>query len=473
MLFPTLTFYLFFVVVFVLAWTVLGKHNEWRKIFLLLASWVFYGAWDWRFVSLLIASGFFNYLASEAIWHLHGRQRARRAVLIAGVGFNLALLGFFKYFGFFAEQLAAWLEAMGWQRDIPLFEIILPVGISFFTFQGMSYLIDSYRGKTERAELLDLVLLMSFFPHLVAGPIVRASHLIPQFRTMPVLTRSMASASLLLIVWGVFKKVIIASELASGLVDPVFSDPGNHGRAALLFAAYGYAVQIYCDFSAYSDMAIGLAGLLGYRFPRNFNQPYRAASLQDFWRRWHISLSSWLRDYLYISLGGSHYGLARLCLALFLTMLLGGLWHGASWNFVIWGMLHGSVLAAERIWGVLRADYFPQAARVPKALAIVLTFHLVCLAWIFFRLEHYDDAVGYLRGILNGSGSESTLTVWMLLLMAIGMGIHFAPPGIFQKLAERLRMMTAWQAAVLTGIVLLVIEAMRPDGMAAFIYYQF
>ena len=472
MLFPTTTFYLFFTFIFLAVW-LLFRSNEWRKIFLLLASWVFYGAWDWRFVSLLIASGILNYLASEAIYKFNHGQNYRKLFLIVGIVANLLILCFFKYFGFFSEQLASVLNSVGWARDMPLIEVILPIGISFFTFQGMSYLIDVYRGNTKKASLLDLMLLMSFFPHLVAGPIVRASHLIPQFSQTPKVTRGEASAAIVLILWGLFKKVVIASELASGLVDPVFADPSSQSRVALLFGAYAYSVQIYCDFSAYSDMAVGLAGLLGYRFPRNFNQPYRASSLQDFWRRWHISLSSWLRDYLYISLGGSRHGLHRLCIALFLTMFLGGLWHGASWNFIIWGVLHGSILAMERIWSEVRKNSFPSMKQVPPWIGIVLTFHFVTFAWIFFRLENFSDTISYLKGFIYPAEQVTSISIWIFVLIIIGMFFHFTPDNLMQRIASRLSNLKAWQVALVASIWLLVIEALRPEGVAAFIYYQF
>ena len=305
MLFPTLTFGLFFLATYVLVWTIGTYSNEWRKILLLVASWIFYGAWDWRFVALLIASAFINWglgrliadsVAAEVDNDEDVANRRAKTLVAIGVAANLAILGFFKYFDFFLGEIAPLLTSLGFARDLPLLQVILPVGVSFFTFQGMSYTIDVYRGRTRPASLLDITLLMSFFPHLVAGPIVRAAHLVPQFQKIPRLNRGMVAMALLLIIWGLFKKAVVASELAVNFVDPVFFDPSAHGSADLMFAAYGYAVQIYCDFSAYSDMAIGLAALLGYRFPRNFNQPYRAASLQDFWRRWHISLSSWLRD---------------------------------------------------------------------------------------------------------------------------------------------------------------------------------
>jgi len=469
MLFPTLTFGLFFLVVYAAAWS-LKASNEWRKIILLIASWYFYGAWDTRFVALLMASGVLNWGAARLIVAAGDKDRLRKLALAVGLIINLTILGFFKYYGFFMEQVAHLLHAIGWERDLAIMQVVLPVGISFFTFQGMSYVIDVYRKKTEPAVLLDMVLLMSFFPHLVAGPIVRASHLIPQFRKVPELTRGMAAMGIALITWGLFKKAIIASELATGLVDQAFFDPAAHSSADLISGAYGYAVQIYCDFSAYSDMAVGLAALLGYRFPHNFNQPYRANSLQDFWRRWHISLSSWLRDYLYISLGGSRHGLFRLCLALMGTMLLGGLWHGASWNFVIWGALHGSVLAVERLWREFRPkDWKP----IPNWLGILITFHIVLLGWIFFRAQSFDSALAYIGGIFTAGGTAALVTPMLLAMIVVGMTFHYFPPYTMQRTAMKLRTINPVLVGLGVGLFILVVDAMRPEGVAPFIYYQF
>ncbi len=469
MLFPTFTFHIFFLLVFALVWAI-RRDNEWRKIVLLVASWFFYGWWDWRFVALLIASGFLNWGAAQMILRSDGNDRARKVWLWIGVAANLAILGTFKYYGFFAEQLAALLHSVGWGRDMTILEIVLPVGVSFFTFQGMSYLIDIYRRHTKAASLLDLTLLMSFFPHLVSGPIVRASHLIPQFQKIPVLTRSMVAAGIALILWGLVKKTVIASELAITYVDPLFFDPSVHGSLDLLIGAYAYGVQIYCDFSAYSDMAVGIAILLGYRFPWNFNQPYRAASLQDFWRRWHISLSSWLRDYLYISLGGSRHGIVRLCCALMATMLLGGLWHGASWNFVIWGAIHGGVLVAERLWREYRPAGTPE---LPHWAGILVTFHIVTLAWIFFRASGFDVATAYVGGIFALNGAALTATPLVLALVIIGVSLHAVPRDGVQRAAVVLRDLQAWQVSVLGVLALLLVEMVRPDGVAPFIYYQF
>ncbi len=469
MLFPTLSFGLFFLFVYGLTWS-LKASNEWRKIVLLVASWYFYGAWDTRFVALLMASGILNWGAARLIVAAEDRPKRRKLWLAVGIAINLSILGFFKYYGFFMEQVEHLLHSLGWERDLYIMQVVLPVGISFFTFQGMSYVIDIYRKKTEPASLLDMVLLMSFFPHLVAGPIVRASHLIPQFRKVPELTRGMAAMGLALIVWGLFKKAIIASELATGLVDQTFFDPSAQSTPDLIAGAYGYAVQIYCDFSAYTDMAVGLAALLGYRFPHNFNQPYRAVSLQDFWRRWHISLSSWRRDYLYISLGGSRHGLGRLCLALMTTMLLGGLWHGASWNFVIWGALHGSVLAIERLWREFRPKGWKP---LPDVLGIIITFHIVLLGWIFFRAQSFGDAIAFISGIFTAGGTAMLVTPMLLAMIVVGMSFHYAPPYAMQRIAMKIRTLKAVWVGLGVGLAILIVDAMRPEGVAPFIYYQF
>lgn len=468
MLFPTLTFGLFFLLVFAVVW--LGRSNEWRKLLLLVASWAFYGAWDWRFVPLLIVSALMNWGTAALIVGSDDARR-RKQLLVGGVVLNLAMLGFFKYFGFFAEQLGNVLFLSGLRQDPALMQVILPVGISFFTFQGISYLVDVSKGRVPPARLIDLLLLMSFFPHLVAGPIVRAADLIPQFQATPKLDRGAVSMGLLLIVWGLFKKAVIASELATRFVDPVFASPSSYGSLDLLLAAYGYAVQIYCDFSAYSDMAIGIAALLGYKFPRNFDRPYRSASLQEFWRRWHISLSRWLRDYLYIdALGGNRGGQFKVYRNLILTMLLGGLWHGAAWTFVIWGGLHGVALAAERAWSrsaVTRAWVLPRWAK------IALTFHVVTLGWIFFRSASFGDAIAYLGGIAMPATAAVTVTPLVLALIVFGLAIHALPWDAMTRTAQRIRTLPAPAIAVGLAVLMLVVDAMRYEGVAPFIYFRF
>lgn len=465
MLFPTLTFHVFFLLVFAANRALArlrGSLADWRRIMLLVASWIFYGWWDPRFVGLLVVSSGWNWLFGRLLADPPpARSRGRLALLWLAILGNLGVLGWFKYANFLADQ-----------AGFSLGQVVLPVGISFFTFQGLSYVIDVYNGRTRPARLLDLTLLMSFFPHLVAGPIVRPAHLLPQLAHPPRLGRQEAAACLVLILWGTIKKAVIANDLSVRLVDPVFANPAGHSSADLALAAYGYAVQIYCDFSAYTDMAIGLAGLLGFRFPRNFDQPYRAASLQDFWRRWHISLSSWLRDYLYIgAFGGSRQALWRTCLALLGTMVLGGLWHGASWNFVIWGALHGGVLVIERLWQQLRPQAVP---RLPAWAGVLVTFHIVTLGWIFFRCTAFDGAVDYIAGIAALRGGAATMaTPWVLGLIAAGMACHFGPPRAVQHIARRMAALPGWVIGIGGALLLLVIEGLRGGGVAPFIYFQF
>jgi D-alanyl-lipoteichoic acid acyltransferase DltB (MBOAT superfamily) len=468
MLFPTMVFAIFFLVVYATAWS-LERENGRRKLFLLLASWVFYAWWDWRFVGLLILSALLNYSAAAVIADSPDGRR-RNWVLGGAVAANLFILGVFKYFGFFMEGLQGLLDLFHWGRDLPLMRILLPIGISFFTFQGISYVVDVWRRTCAPARsLLDVMLLMSFFPHLVAGPIVRASDLLPQFAQSPRLDRRMASEGFLLVVWGLFKKTVIASELASGLVDPVFFDPAAHGSIDLLAATYGYAAQIYCDFSAYSDIAIGVAALLGYRFPRNFDQPYRSTSLQEFWRRWHISLSTWLRDYLYIPLGGGRGGLLLACRNVMITMLLGGLWHGASIKFVAWGGLHGAGLCVERISRVVKGD----RGAWPQWAAWLVTFHVVCLGWILFRAESFGAAMDVLAGLLRVWKPAEVLTPFLLGMTVFGLSIHFLPPRALETVAGGLKRLPSPAAGLALGLAVVLVEAFRPEGIAPFIYFQF
>ncbi|MDZ4363022.1 MBOAT family protein [Brevundimonas sp.] len=467
MLFPTLAFGVFFLFVYFTSWS-LDRENGRRKLFLLLASWFFFAQWDWRFVGLLILSAVLNW-GVAALIVASDDDRRRKWLVGIGVAINLLILGFFKYYGFFIEQAVELLAQVGWERDLPLLQVVLPVGISFFTFQGISYVVDVYRRTAAPARsLLDVMLLMSFFPHLVAGPIVRASDLLPQFERAPRLTREMATHGFLLIVWGLFKKTVIASELAVNLVDPVFFDPSAYGAGDIALAVYAYAVQIYCDFSAYSDMAIGIAALLGYSFPRNFDQPYRASSMQSFWRRWHISLSSWLRDYLYVPLGGGRKGLVSSCVNVMITMLLGGLWHGAAWTFVAWGALHGAAQVFERLGRAALGE----RKVIPTWLGVLITFHVVCLGWILFRAETFDLAMAMLAGL--GRWEAVVMATPLLVgLIVIGLGMHWLPPRAIEGMAVRLKGAPSLTLALLIGVAFLLVEAVRPEGVAPFIYFQF
>ena len=362
MVFPTIEFAAFFVIVMAVSWLLMPTPTLWKP-FILGASYFFYGYTDARFVLLIIASTLINQAAAVAVH----RWRDRR-ILIAAIVCDLGLLGWFKYYGFFALSVDRMLEDIGLPAPLPLLQVALPIGISFFTFQAMSYVIDVWRGDIKPVPLIDFAVYEAFFPHLVAGPIVRASEFTPQLATPRDPSQVQVTRAVFLILGGLVKKVVLADLIATRLVDPVFDTPGQHSSAEIAVAVYGYAVQIYCDFSAYSDIAIGVALLLGFRFPDNFDRPYAAVTLQDFWRRWHMTLSRWLRDYLYLPLGGNRRGRRRTYINLIVTMTLGGLWHGAAWTFVVWGVLHGVGLAAERWWRNRRAgDRRPGSGAVPPS----------------------------------------------------------------------------------------------------------
>ncbi|MEQ8966027.1 MAG: MBOAT family protein [Azospirillaceae bacterium] len=473
MLFPTIDFALFFLVVFAASWA-LYRQPAGRKTLLVAASYVFYGYWDWRFCLLLAGSSVVNWAAGRAIDALDD-PRQRRIVTGLAVAANLGVLGLFKYYGFFIRSLNDLFYSIGLERELPFLEIILPVGISFFTFQGISYVVDVHRGEVRaQRSLLNVLLYISFFPQLVAGPIVRASTFMPQIERPRDPDRVLATFGIVLILAGLFKKMVIANYLATEMVDLVFLDPFFYGPVDLLLAVYGYAVQIYCDFSAYSDIAIGVAALLGYRFPKNFDQPYRAQSLREFWRRWHISLSTFLRDYLFIPLGGSRpdaRGRTRTARNLMITMVLGGVWHGAAWTFVFWGVLHGAGLVVERWLGLGRVDGERSLWR--RVLAGVVVFHFVCLAWIFFRAETFDIALTYLAGFARLDAPIEFATPFVLVLLAAGFAGQLLPPDLPARVAGRLRPLPPVALGALAGLTLAVIDALAPAGVAPFIYFQF
>src|SRR3954454_21071246 len=407
--FPTIEFAAFFVVVFILSWALMPHPRAWRP-FIVVASYVFYGWIDWRWVLLLAGSTLVNTVAARVIARSPSQAMRKRA-LIAAIVFDLGLLCVFKYLSFFVSQVDNSLDSIGLGSPLPLLQIVLPIGISFFTFQAISYVVDVYRGDTPAASLGDVAILQAFFPHLIAGPIVRANELLPQLRTPRDPRAVLAGPGLFLIVGGFIKKTVVADELARKIVDPVFNDPSSHSGLETLAAIYGFAAQIYCDFSGYTDMAIGLALLLGYQLPQNFNRPYLALSLQDFWRRWHMTLSRWLRDYLYIPLGGNRKGRAKTYRNIMITMLLGGLWHGAAWTFVIWGGIHGTAMSVER-W---TREHF-RSFHVPAWVAWLITFHVVCLAWIFFRSPDLHTAFEMIGQIFAG-GPSPPGTVPMVFLV--------------------------------------------------------
>ncbi|MBT3193153.1 MAG: MBOAT family protein [Verrucomicrobia bacterium] len=477
MLFPTTVFAVFFLCVFSGSWLLAERKTLW-KCYLLICSYVFYGWWDWRFLSLIVLCSLVNHAAAIGLSRVM-RTRSRRSILTAAILCNLGVLGFFKYYKFFVLSAYATLHQVGLSCSLPLLDVVLPVGISFFTFQAMSYVIDVYRKDTEPAQsLLEFSTYLAFFPQLVAGPIVRARVLLPQLAGGLDRRHIDAGRASSLILAGLFKKTVVANTLSQCLVDPVFEDPSAFAGPDVLLGVYGYAVQIYCDFSAYSDIAIGVALLLGIRFPANFNAPYFACSFRTFWQRWHISLSTWLRDYLYIPLGGSRGASFRVSRNLMLTFLLGGLWHGAQWRFVAWGALHGFYLLGERM--LTRVGVGAPSPRVGgrrpgwvgRGIAWVIVFHLICLSWVFFRAENFADA--WL--LLGRFGDWKSATLWTI--PTVGMLLV----GFAAQALDGTRMAPVWnwlnrQSFLLHGgivaIILTIILGLGPQGVAPFIYFQF
>jgi D-alanyl-lipoteichoic acid acyltransferase DltB (MBOAT superfamily) len=418
MLFNSLIFVAFFAVVYG-AYLALQQRPTTQNVLLLVASYVFYSYWDWRFLSLILISTVADYTIGLALGRTEGGgpegDRRRRLLVITSVGINLGILGFFKYFNFFADGLVDVLHVLGMEANPTTLRVVLPIGISFYTFQTMSYTIDIYRGAlSPTRNLLNFAVFVAFFPQLVAGPIERARNLLPQIEAPRRITASMVDSGLFLILWGYFKKVVVAD--TAGLIsDQVFNNYMDFHGLAVIVGVLAFSVQIYGDFSGYSDIARGLARLMGIELMVNFKLPYFALNPSDFWRRWHISLSSWLRDYLYIPLGGNRKGAARMYAALSITMLLGGLWHGAAWNFVIWGAFHGLILMLYRRFERQPMDRDPWGGEFATAAVLAkmaLMFVLTLLGWLVFRSTSVHQ-IGYMLGhasFVPGPGALDLLT---------------------------------------------------------------
>ena len=418
MLFNSLEFFVFLPIVLVVYFVLtLRAQNAW----LLVASYVFYGSWDWRFLGLILISTGVDYVVGLKLQASHS-EITRRRLLIVSLVTNLGILGAFKYYGFFVGSLAALLENIGFQANITFLQFVLPVGISFYTFQTLSYTIDVYRRRIKPTDdIVTFALYVAYFPQLVAGPIERAHHLLPMLLARRQVKWLDIAVGLELIVIGFFKKVAIADTLGP-IVDARFLDPTQSSGLDLLITIYLFSFQIYGDFSGYSDIARGTSRLFGIDLMRNFNQPYLSQSITEFWRRWHISLSTWLRDYLYISLGGNRRGIRRTYLNLLITMLLGGLWHGANWTFVVWGGLHGMYLSIHK--AILNLKGRARVSRSPVLsgglLKIVVTFHLV---WVFFRAPDFTIALEILSRIFSwqpASGELPELVVGERIALLIG-----------------------------------------------------
>ncbi len=434
-----------------------------RRLLLLAASYSFYWVWSIPFSLLLVGSTVVDYVAARVI----GRARtkaARVAGLLASIIANLGVLAVFKYADFFTNSTYSLLGVRPWAE----LDLILPLGISFYTFQTMSYTIDVFRGHmAPKKSLLDVALYVSFFPQLVAGPIVRADVLMPQLAEKHEIDWERIRRGMALVLWGLAKKVFIADSMAR-IVNEAYGDPASQSGLGLLIATYAFAVQIYCDFSGYSDIAIGAANLLGIRLPKNFDAPYLACSIREFWRRWHISLSTWLRDYLYISLGGSRVGRARTYVNLMFTMLLGGLWHGAGWNWVIWGGLHGVIMSGER---ALNLSETPPTRTLTRLLRWAITFHLICFSWIFFRSANLDQAANVIHRIATMADGRVPLDprplfALALLLLAERAALKTRWLGLFAKHPTAARWITYL-------LVIVFVLSFSKSGNPEFIYFQF
>lgn len=425
MLFTSFDFLLFLPIVFVLYWFVFYKSLNHQNLLLLVASYVFYGWWNWRFLGLLILSTLIDY--SFGFWVERGKKR--KLFLWLSMLNNLLVLGIFKYYNFFALETQRLLDQIGFHTSPVLIKIALPVGISFYTFHGMSYVIDIYRGKQKPVRsFVDYSVFVSFFPLLVAGPIERATHLLPQVRKPRTFNYTQGVQGLRLILWGLFKKMVIANTL-SPIVDDIFSHYTVYPGSTLVLGAIYFSFQIYCDFSGYSDIAIGVAKLFGFELLSNFRFPYFSRDLAEFWRRWHISLSSWFRDYLYIPLGGSREGKFKAVRNTFVIFLISGFWHGANWTFIAWGGIHALGFLPLLLLGQNRKNtgqIVAQNSRIPglkDTILMLLTFSFVTLAWIFFRSDTIGHAVSYIlnmrRGLFTAPALKSFLFIYVLPLILI------------------------------------------------------
>ncbi len=467
MLFNSWHFVAFILLVLSVASFLPRNKNPW-KIFVIAASCYFYGQWSYLYLGLIFVTASIDFILAR---RLVGAMHPGRLLALSVVA-NLGVLAFFKYTNFLIQSANGVASSTGSSWALTPLDIILPVGISFYTFQNMSYTIDVYRGQlVARKSVIDYALFTTFFPQLLAGPVVRATEFFEQLdRPRPLDLRKIQHA-LILIAAGYVKKVVLADNLAVS-VDEVFLAPANANGWDALLAVYAFAFQIYFDFSGYTDIAIGLALLLGFEFPKNFDYPYLATSCQEFWRRWHMTLSRWLRDYLYISLGGNRHGLTRTTAALMTTMILGGLWHGASWNFVIWGFLHGCYLAFER-FASSKIKWWNSEVGPMIFIRWLITFHLICFAWIFFRAADFGTSIQILRKIgeifttrFDGEQSRALAT----LIVFLG-GTHFAMRRLDIK--NKLSRAGFWTFSAFITLMILLLIWFTPAKTVPFIYFQF
>ena len=480
MLFNSLVFLAFFFFCLVLYWFGLSRHKKIRNAFLLLASYFFYAWWDWRFLGLIVLSSFVDFFIGKSIFDTEDERR-RKALLTASLFVNLGLLGVFKYYNFFIDSLDAMLSPLGASVASAHLSIVLPVGISFYTFQTLSYSLDIYRKKLEpTTDPVQFFAFVTFFPQLVAGPIERARDLLPQFdREGLNVDIAMMRSGLLLAMWGMFKKIVIADRLAL-VVDSAFDQPDGIGGAAAAWALFCFTGQLYLDFSAYSDIAIGISRMLGFKLSTNFKRPYFANSFSDFWKRWHITLSSWFRDYLYIPLGGNRVSKSRMTINVMIVFLVSGLWHGASWNFVIWGALNGLfIIGLDPLLGKI----FWKAGKIGRILPAAIVTGAWSLSLAFFRAQSFEDAGIVLSQIFTWADVETVvqpmsdanhqLTCGLLVLLVLVEGAAELRKNAAEWLLQLPRPMR-WGVylSLAWGCIMLGIHGLQVEDKQ-FIYFQF
>jgi alginate O-acetyltransferase complex protein AlgI len=471
--FCSLQYLAFFVGIFVLYWVMPWKRT---RVYLLVgASFTFYACWNKQLALLISATTVLDYLIARGLESAAGRWR--RLLLGVSLSVNLGLLAYFKYVNFFLDSLGQVLNSVGMSRSLPVLQVLVPFGISFYTFEAINYTIDVYRRRV-RAErnLANFMLFILFFPHLIAGPIVRSRDFLPQVQRTKRWDWPRMQLGVQFFLMGLFKKMAIADHMEE-FVRPVFAAPENYGSWAVWVAVVAFAVQIYCDFSGYTDMAIGSAHLLGYKLTKNFNMPYLAVNISEFWHRWHISLSSWLRDYLFIPLGGSRGSHWRTARNLLITMTLGGLWHGASWTFIVWGVLHGLLLIGHRAF----RDFCKPKPRLDAVLQspagtvfrLLATFLCVCVGWVFFRATTFTGASAILqRMVVPHHGLTTPLpnrSLWVLGTVLV-IGHAAGATGLWKRWAPRV---PAPILGVGYGLLLTLALILAPETGKAFIYFQF
>lgn len=466
-------FFVYFLVAFILLYYLFRKNYKHRAMVLTVFSLYFFYKASGSFVGIVILSAFVNFVISNLIFKAK-KKSLKQFFLFCSVIFNLGLLFYFKYTNFFIDVV----HHFSVLKFDPM-HILLPIGISFFTFENLSYTIDIYRGDIQpEKKIINYVLFLSFFPKLVMGPIVRAADFIPQLKKEYYVSDSDFSKGFYLIVTGLIKKLIISDYISVNMVDYVFDGPHLHNGFECLMALYGYAIVIYCDFSGYSDVAIGIAKWLGITIPPNFLSPYQSKSVSEFWRRWHISLSTWLRDYLYISMGGNRKGKFRTNLNLFLTMLIGGFWHGASLNFIIWGALHGFGLAINKLWTTLFGTFKILPKSISNVVFALITFHFVCFCWIFFKASNLDNALQFIHQIvfqftLDGAYEYFENYKYVLIMIAIGFAIHMIPDSFPEKIIEKQKRFPLIYYVVLLLLFIVLYSFFKSAEPVMPIYLQF